>query len=155
MNFTSSPVYHSSVTMAQGYCINMVHIFYIHTSIKDLEMNHSVQYDAEARDPVIIYSWCVLTCLAIIITTYVHGGLQRVTVRVWQKGEWAGEDWFCVGINTLLSSLFVACWCQERGYFRATYFLSHSIHHRLTLWNMLPKTSVKILCVVCCKLMLD
>jgi hypothetical protein len=58
--------------MAQGYCIHMVHIFYIHTSIKDLEMIHSIQYNAEAHDPVIIYSWCVFMCLVIIITTYIH-----------------------------------------------------------------------------------
>jgi hypothetical protein len=50
-------------------------------------MNHSVQYNAEARDPVIIYSWCVLKCLVIIISTYVHGALQRVTVRVQLKSE--------------------------------------------------------------------
>jgi len=56
MNFTSSPIYHSSVTMAQGYCRHMVHIYYINTSIRDLEMNHIVQYNAEACDPVIIYS---------------------------------------------------------------------------------------------------
>jgi hypothetical protein len=54
MNFTSSRIYHGSVTMAQGCCIHMVHVYYIPTSIKDLEMNHSVQYNAEARDPVIL-----------------------------------------------------------------------------------------------------
>lgn len=124
----------------------MVHIFYIHTSIKDLEVNHSVQYNAKTHDPIIIYSWCVLKCLVVIITTYVRS-LQWVTMRVWLKSEWAGEDWFHVGINTLLYALFVACWCRERGYFWATYFLSHNIHYRLTVQNMLPKARWKF-CVL-------
>lgn len=71
--------------MAQGYCIHMVHIFYIHTSIKDVAVSHSGQYNAETRDPAIIYSWCVLKCL-VVITAYVHG-LQQLTMRVGLKSE--------------------------------------------------------------------
>jgi hypothetical protein len=43
------------VTIAQGYYIYMVNIFYA-DSIKDLEMNNSVQYNAEVDDPFIIYA---------------------------------------------------------------------------------------------------
>jgi len=72
--------------MAQGYCIHMVRIFYIHTSIKDVEMSRSGQYNAGARDPFVIYSWCILKCLVVIITAYVHS-LQQLTVRVGLKSE--------------------------------------------------------------------
>jgi hypothetical protein len=47
--------------------------FYVHTGITYVEMSHGGQYNAEARDPVIVYSWCVFKCRVLISTVYVHG----------------------------------------------------------------------------------